>query len=157
MLRHSEDETLLDRIESAADALRSHLRSGLDGAGIPLAPLEARALLYLQAHPGCSQADFVHAAGRDKGQVARLVKLLGERGLLVNLPDRDDRRIGRLWLTDAGQALGTQVRAARLEGGRELLAGLDARERARLATLLGKFGGSTPPGAASDDMPGAAD
>ena len=74
--------------------------------------------------------------GRDKAQVARVVKLLIERALVVSLPDEQDRRLNRLWLTQAGQALNRRAAKLRAELAEKMLQGFDQGKRARLGRML---------------------
>jgi DNA-binding MarR family transcriptional regulator len=131
---------LLDLLNQLMYAVNAQLRADMDASALGLAPMEAQALAFLQRNPGCTQADFVQYIGRDKAQVARLVKPLIERALVVSLPDEQDRRLNRLWLTEAGQEL--QRRAARIRAGlaEKMLGGFDPGKRARLARMLERMG-----------------
>lgn len=138
---------VLDLLGNLAYTLNARLRTGLDGEGLALAPMEALALSYLQANPGCSQADFVQFLGRDKAQVARIVKPLIERALVVSIADGADRRLNRLWLTEDGKAAQRKAGRQRCLVAEAMLDGLDEKQRARLGKLLGKM-------AQALDMPG---
>jgi DNA-binding MarR family transcriptional regulator len=112
-------------------------RSLRDGAH-ELAHMEAKALGYFARHPGATQSDLVAHAGRDKAQVARLIRTLRERGLLDATPDAQDRRITRLALTEAGQAMHTELHRDDGRLADAALAGIGPDERAVLFALLGK-------------------
>lgn len=132
----TEGNALLDLLNQLMYAVNAQLRADMESGSLGLAPMEAQALAFLQSNPGCTQADFVQYIGRDKAQVARVVKLLIERALVVSLPDEQDRRLNRLWLTQAGQALNrraTRVRAALAD---KMLQGFDPARRTRLARML---------------------
>lgn len=75
-------------------------------------------------------------SGRDKAQLARLIKSLRERGLLIGDADENDRRNIRLRLSDAGQAVqhALHQRARRL--GAQAVAGLSGEEHRQLIALL---------------------
>lgn len=76
--------------------------------------------------------------GLSKSQVSAAVDLLAERGLLDRLPDRADRRVVHLALTEAGAALarqGRQIQSACLE---KLFSGLTPAETDRFQQLLEK-------------------
>ncbi|MGZ3181063.1 MAG: MarR family winged helix-turn-helix transcriptional regulator [Telluria sp.] len=135
-MSHQEEALFLDEVDRLADAVKGRLRAALEAEGVGLAPMEARTLAWLQRHPGCSQADFGKQSGRDKAQVARLVKPLVERGLVATLPDAADRRVTRLWLTEAGAALHQRATRQRSRLARALVAGIEPRERARALALL---------------------
>ncbi|MEV0698593.1 MarR family transcriptional regulator [Saccharopolyspora sp. NPDC050389] len=50
--------------------------------------------------------------GCDKTNITGMVDRLERRSLLTRVPDRSDRRISRLSLTDEGKALGGELREA---------------------------------------------
>lgn len=134
-----EGNALLDLLNQLMYAVNAQLRTDMDGSALGLAPMEAQALAFLQSNPGCTQADFVQYSGRDKAQVARLVRLLIERALVVSLPDEQDRRLNRLWLTQAGQALNKRAARVRAELAEKMLQGFDPAKRARLGRMLGRM------------------
>lgn len=67
-----------------------------------LGPLHLHALCLCQRSPGATQQQLVQSMGRDKGQMARLIRELEDRQLLVRTPDERDRRVWRLSLTPEG-------------------------------------------------------
>ena len=69
-----------------------------------LTHMEAKALGFFGRNPGATQSDLVAHSGRDKAQLARLIKNLREKGLLEASTDGEDRRSVRLALTAAGKA-----------------------------------------------------
>lgn len=139
-MSHSADGVaVLDLLNQLSYTLTTRLRTQLEAEGIGLAPLEAVALSFLQANPGCSQADFVQFLGRDKAQVARIVKPLIERALVVSIADGADRRLNRLWLTEEGKALQRRAGRQRFLLAEAMMADFDEKQRARAAKLLRKM------------------
>lgn len=110
-------------------------RSLRDGAH-ELAHMEAKALGYFARHPGATQSDMVAHAGRDKAQVARLIRTLRERGLVDATVDEQDRRITRLALTPAGEAMHAALHQDDGRLAEAALAGIGEAERAALLALL---------------------
>ena len=98
--------------------------------------MDSRVLGYFGRNPGTTQSDLAQHSGRDKTQLARLIKGLRDCGLLDGEPDPSHRGNTRLSLTDAGQA----VRRALQQQGKRLnaaaVAGTTAAERAQLTQLL---------------------
>nr|WP_295772824.1 MarR family transcriptional regulator [Rhodoferax sp.] len=98
--------------------------------------MDSKVLGFFGHNPGATQSDLAQHSGRDKAQLARLIKGLRDRGLLDGEADPSDRRNTRLSLTDAGQA----VRRALQQQGKRLndaaVAGMDAAEREQLTQLL---------------------
>lgn len=127
---------ILESVHAVMHALRSRLhrvaRDGPDG----LSPMDARVLVFYARHPGATQSELSAHAGRDKGQVARLVASLRAQGLLEAQPDPVDRRSVRLQLTPEGRAAQQALQRQRRRLADQACAGLDEEERAVLQGLL---------------------
>ncbi len=112
-------------------------RAGRD-APLALTHMESKVLGFFARHPGATQSELAAHAGRDKGQLARLVAGLRERGLLEAHADAADRRSVRLQLTAEGQA----ADQARRRRGKRLSAaavqGLSEAEQRQLLALLAR-------------------
>lgn len=114
------------------------MRSGAHDDADELAHMEMKALGYFARHPGATQSDLVAHSGRDKGQVARLIRTLRERGLLDGEADERDKRSTRLRLSDAGRAAHAAFHRHDGEVAEAALADLNPTERAVLAALLAR-------------------
>lgn len=112
-----------------------------DGAH-DLTHLEGKVLGFFARHPGATQSDLIAHSGRDKAQLARLVRTLRDKDLLEATVDEADRRSTRLHVTEAGKAISRTL----LRGGEKLaqvaVAGLDDGERRQLLALLEKVRGN---------------
>lgn len=75
----------------------------------------------------------------DKGQLSRLVKSLGERGLIDTETDPDDLRTIRLCVTEDGRAVHGRVLARALERNERFISALEPEELATLFALLDKL------------------
>lgn len=135
-----------DRLLAVMHGLRRHLQQALREDAEGLNPMEARCLNYFALHEDHTQSDLVQHAGRDKAQIARLVKGLHERGLLQGQADPADGRVQRLRLTPAGQALQRRLQQHRARFEKALTAGLSAQERATLLALLDRLQHNLPGG-----------
>jgi DNA-binding MarR family transcriptional regulator len=133
------DEEYIDLVHTLMFSLKGSMRATLEAEDTGLAPMEARALHFLQSHPGCPQSEFVQATGRDKAQVTRLFKPLVERGLVATIADESDRRLQRLWLTESGSQLQRRIARHRTALARKMLDGLGSKERIQAAALLRKM------------------
>jgi len=100
--------------------------------------MDGKVLGFFGRHPGATQSDLALHSGRDKAQLARLIKGLRDRGLLSGEVDENDRRHVRLVLTAEGQAVqrALQQQAKRLSA--QAVAGLSAQEHRQLLALLGR-------------------
>ena len=134
----SPDEDVLEAIHIVMHLFRSRQHRVLKDAEHDVSHMEAKALGFFARHPGATLSDLVQHSGRDKGQMARLVGGLRERGLLDAAADEDDRRSLRLTGSAAAKealaALGQQAR--RLSA--QAVKGLDAQERSQLLALLAR-------------------
>jgi DNA-binding MarR family transcriptional regulator len=97
---------------------------------------EWRVLAVLARHPGLSAAEVAARTRMDAVAVSRAVsRLLAARRLRRSVA-RDDRRRSVLAVTAAGAAVYRQVAPLALDYERQLLATLDAAERAALDSAL---------------------
>ncbi|GAA3913315.1 MarR family winged helix-turn-helix transcriptional regulator [Luteimonas lutimaris] len=126
---------LINAIERRTTARMQRL---LREAGVGLAAMEARTLRFVARHPGCTQSDIVRASGRDKAQIARIIKILRERDF-IGPPAGGGRRPQPLALTATGTAIHSHAESLRADTARELVAGLGPDERSQLEALLGRL------------------
>ena len=129
-------DDVLELVHAVMHLFRARQYRALDELALGLTHMEGKVLGFFARHPGATQSDLAQHSGRDKAQLARLIKTLRERGLLSAEADADDRRNLRLQLTEAGQEL---QRALRLQGRRlegRAVAGLSTADRERLVALL---------------------
>ncbi|MBA2961117.1 MULTISPECIES: MarR family winged helix-turn-helix transcriptional regulator [Ramlibacter] len=129
-------EDVLEAIHGVMHLYRSRQYRVLRDSPQAVTHMESKVLGFVARHPGATQSELVAQSGRDKGQLARLVGGLKERGLLDARPDEADRRVLRLQLTAQGQAADQALRrqARRLSG--VAVQGFSDAERAQLADLL---------------------
>ncbi|WP_229491531.1 MarR family winged helix-turn-helix transcriptional regulator [Massilia sp. HP4] len=117
---------------------RSRQLRGLRGGPHELAHMEMKALGYFARHPGATQSDLVAHSGRDKAQVARLIRALREGQLLEATADEQDRRSTRLSLSAAGEEIFAGLHRQSGALGQVALAGLSGDEQAQLGGLLAR-------------------
>ena len=127
---------ILELVHSVMHQYRSLQYQVLRDGPHDVTHMESKVLGYFGRHAGATQSTLAQHSGRDKAQLARLIKALRERGLLDGAEDAADRRTVSLSLTTAGRAvLATlQQQSKRLEA--SAVAGLSAAERQQLAQLL---------------------
>ncbi len=138
-------DEVLELVHQVMHQFRAQLFQALRAGAQELTHMESKTLGFFARRPGATQSDLVQHTGRDKAQIARLIKVLRERGLLDAQADLHDRRNLRLSPTAQGQALQQALRrqAAALES--RAVAGLNAEERALLRTLLRKVRANLAP------------
>jgi len=128
----------LETMHAIVHLYRSRQLRGLRGGPHELAHMEMKALGYFARHPGATQSDLVAHSGRDKAQVARLIRALREAQLLEAAADAQDRRSTRLSLSAAGQEVFEGLHRQSSVVAAAALAGLSDEEQALLTTLLAR-------------------
>ncbi|HEX7663072.1 MAG TPA: helix-turn-helix domain-containing protein [Polyangiaceae bacterium] len=134
----SDDETLLALVEQTVDVMRSALADATADDEAGLVRMEMRALGFLARHDGATAGDLVKRSGRDKGQIARIVAQLIERGLVVREAGVD-RRTHALRLTAEGRAVQRRLERRRSRAAAAVFGRFSATEREQLAALLGRI------------------
>lgn len=128
----------LEAMHAIVHLYRSRQLRGLRSGPHELAHMEMKALGYFARHPGATQSDLVAHSGRDKAQVARLIRVLREAQLLEAAADEQDRRSTRLTLSAAGQEVFAGLHRQSGALGEAALAGLSEDEQAQLMALLAR-------------------
>ncbi len=128
-------DAVFERIHEIMFLFRSLLQQTLRDEGEEVGGIAMKVLGFFARKPGATQIELVQHSGRDKGQVARLVKMLSERGLLQREASAAGRRSG-LTLTEPGLVLHRRLQRQRAQLANKLAATLSAKERSRLNQLL---------------------
>ena len=129
------DGDVLDAIHTVMHLVRHRQ---MVGAGTDLNPMEAKVLGFFARNPGATQSALAVHSGRDKGQLARLVNGLKEKGLLQAQPDDKDRRVTCLTLTEPALAIHAQWRRQRKRLSAAAVLGLTEEEHRQLMVLLSR-------------------
>lgn len=134
----SPDE-VLEAVHAVMHQYRSRQLRALREQAEGLSHMDSRVLGFFARHPGATLTDLVAHAGRDKGQLARLVTGLKDRGLLEARADESDRRSSRLHLTEAGRQAHQLLRrqGRRLSG--VAVRGFSDADRQQLVELLARL------------------
>ncbi len=104
-----------------------------------LTTLEVQVLLFLiNNSPFDTARDVVLLRGLSKSQVSTAVEQLTLRGLLTRSPDRADRRVVHLVMTDFGRAIAVEAQRTQGDCLRALFETLSDEEARRLEALLEK-------------------
>ncbi|MRW93543.1 MarR family transcriptional regulator [Duganella sp. FT80W] len=115
---------------------RARQLRGLRDNAHELTHMEYKAMGFFHRHPGATQGDLVNHSGRDKAQLARLLKNLRDQGLLDASPDPADRRITRLALSTQGQQVFHSLNALGQQTSHAAVAGMSSEQLQQLQTLL---------------------
>lgn len=107
-------------------------------SGVELSHMEARVLSFFAGNPGATLSALMSHSGRDKGQLARVISGLRQRGLLDAQPDEHDRRNLRVYLTTAGKDIADVLCIQKHQLSRLAVQGLSDDEERILASLLAR-------------------
>jgi len=129
---------VFESVHRVMHLFRAEQYRGLRDGPHALTHLEGRLLGFFARKPGATLRDLTTHFGRDKGQLARLIKSLKKQGLLRAEDNEGDRRSVRLRLTSEGLAVHRllQRQARRLE--KVAVQGLRPKDCCQLLTLLHK-------------------
>jgi DNA-binding MarR family transcriptional regulator len=95
-------------------------------------------LSRLHRHPGASQTELAEMLEVEKASAGRMVDRMERNGWVVRRPDSTDRRINRIHLTPEAEKIHKRMWVIAEATVDDALAGLNLRERAELARLLGE-------------------
>jgi len=140
---HSNKEPeLLDLVHTVMHQYRSQQYQVLRDGPHDITHMESKVLGFFGHHAGATQSELAQHSGRDKAQLARLIKALRERGLLDGEAGADDRRSVSLSLTAAGQAVLRTLQQQTRRLNARAVAGFDAAEQKQLLALLQRVKGN---------------
>jgi DNA-binding MarR family transcriptional regulator len=114
--------------------LRRSTGRGFDAAG--LTQSQAELLRLVGRQPGISVREAAAELGLVPNTASTLVSKLAADGLLIRSVDADDRRVGRLRLTEPAQRIADESRAARRATLAAVVDELDAEQVEHLALGL---------------------
>ena len=131
-----DDDDVLELMHRLMHLYRAQQYQALRGGPHDITHMESKVLSFFGRHARATQSDLAAHSGRDKAQLARLVKGLRERGLLDGEADPEDRRNLRLQLTEAGRAVLARLHRQGRQLAARAVTGLDAAEQMQLLALL---------------------
>lgn len=132
----NQSEQVFDAIHSVMHLYRARQLRGLRDTPHELTHMEYKAMGFFARHPGATQGDLVAHSGRDKAQLARLLKGLRDKQLLDAEADENDRRITRLTLSAEGKRIFNSLHDLGVQASSAAVTGMSAEQLAQLQTLL---------------------
>ncbi len=139
------ENDVLELIHSVMHQYRSQQFRVLREGEHDVTHMDTKVLGFFGRHPGSTQSDLAQHSGRDKAQLARLVKGLRERELLAAAVDEGDRRNVRLSLTPQGAAIQRSLHRQARRLGEQAVKGFSEAERGQLVALLRRVQGNLDP------------
>jgi DNA-binding MarR family transcriptional regulator len=131
-------DAVLDLVHTVMHQFRSRQYQVLRDGPYAVTHMDSKVMGFFAHHPGATLSDLAQHSGRDKAQLARLVKGLRERELLVGEPDAADRRNVRLRLSEPGRTVQEALRREGRALNERAVAGLSITEQATLVDLLAR-------------------
>lgn len=131
-------DDVLEAMHTVMHLARARHHALLREGGHDMPPMEGKVLGFFARQPGATLKELAEHSGRDKGQLAKLIQSLRERGLLEARADEADRRVTRLYPTEPAQAMHKLVQRQRRQLADQAVAGMAPAERASLLELLEK-------------------
>jgi DNA-binding MarR family transcriptional regulator len=132
----NQSEQVFDAIHSIMHLFRARQLRGLRDNPHELTHMEYKALGFFARHPGATQGDLVAHSGRDKAQLARLLKGLRDKQLLEAEADAADRRITRLKPSAQGLDIFNSLRELGAQASGAAVDGMTAEQLTQLQALL---------------------
>ena len=122
--------------------LRRHFNRRASALGVTTA--QWRALAWLGHEPGLKQVELAERLDVEPITAGRIVDRLEESGLVARQPDPVDRRVWRLFLTDAARPIHERLASLADEMAEQVFEGLGTEEieamRAKLALIRENVG-----------------
>lgn len=112
---------------------------------LDLRPGELTVIVLLEGNPGVRQGVLAEALKIKRAHMAKMVRALGEAGLIRREVPEDDRRAVELYLTEAGATLARRLRPAVTAHEARTPPTLTPAETATLKRLLRKYLALTDP------------
>jgi DNA-binding MarR family transcriptional regulator len=132
----AERDEVLELMHAVMHQVRARQLRGVGQSPHDIGPMEGKVLGFFSRQPGATQSDLVAHTGRDKGQIARLIAGLKDKGLLQAQPDTHDGRVTRLNLSEDAQAMHLDVQRQRQKLSALAMVGMSAEQRCQLKELL---------------------
>ncbi len=129
-------EDILESIHTIMHLVRTEQYRVLRDGPYDLTHMEGKILGFFAKNPGATLGALAKKLGRDKGQVARLIKTVKDQGLLTAQNAVGDRRQVRLELTAEGRAVRQSLERQLGSLAKSAIKGLNREECNRLAVLL---------------------
>ncbi|HTD04431.1 MarR family winged helix-turn-helix transcriptional regulator [Undibacterium sp.] len=134
--RQGPEDGVLDLIHTIMHQYRSQQYQVLRDGPHDVTHMESKVLNYFERHPSATQSDLAQHTGRNKAQLARLIKGLRDREFLNGEIDEADRRNVKLSLTATGKSIQHTLQRQAKRLNTKAVGGLNNEEQQQLLKLL---------------------
>jgi DNA-binding MarR family transcriptional regulator len=121
-------------LTSVSRSVKTHLESRLLAHGVHAG--QQFILESLWREDGLTPGELAHRIGVETPTVTRAAQRMEVTGLVKRIPDPEDARLVRVYLTERGRDVQTHLPALLRAATEEALAGLGQEERTELVSLL---------------------
>lgn len=118
---------------------RVNIRNAVNANELGLNGMHVRCLHVIANTPACTANSLVKGMGKDKAQIARLIKDMIAKGWIEKHASREDRRSQILTLSDNGRELHNKISVIEEELESTVLQGLSDREVAEFLRIAEKM------------------
>jgi len=130
---------LREYILSLTQYYRVNIRAAVNASELGLNAMHVRCLFVIANTPDCTANCIVKNMGRDKAQIARLVKEMLAKGWLEKQANSEDKRSQILTLSASGSQLQQKISVLEQDLENTILSGLSAGDVADFQRIAGKM------------------
>lgn len=131
--------TLREYIFSLSQFYRVNIRSAVNASELGLNGMHVRCMFIIGKTKECTANDMVKQMGRDKAQIARLVKEMLEKGWIVKQASEIDKRSQILSLSNTGADLQLKISVLEQKLEKRIVAGLSTQEVKEFQRICAKM------------------
>ncbi len=122
-------ETSFGRVLGSAHmAMFRYLSRLMRDEGLPITPDQFRVLTHLWGKDGLQQSELAICTNRNRANVTRIIDILEKKDIVKRMPDPDDRRVHKIYLTEKGKALREPTARCALQSIEDSLKGVSKEE-----------------------------
>lgn len=136
------DKTILPWVGKTGKMLHIFMGDKLKQQGLNISMEQAIILKILHEEDGRPQNDMALVTNRHKATLTRLLDTMEKNHLVVRIPDKEDKRVKRIYLTKLGRQYFTAMGKVFEEAANEVQKGLTKTEIKTLISILKKVQGN---------------
>jgi DNA-binding MarR family transcriptional regulator len=132
------EESIMPWLGKTGKMMFLFMANKLKQHGLNMSMEQAIILKILHHEDGQTQNDMAHVTNRHKATLTRLLDTMEKNHLVVRIPDPNDKRVKRIYLTKHGRQYYEAMTPAFKEASQELQMGLTQTEISTLISILKK-------------------
>lgn len=139
---HTIEDSILPWLGKAGKMVFIFMADKLKQHGLNMSMEQAIILKILHEEDGRPQNDMAHVTNRHKATLTRLLDTMEKNHLVVRIPDPNDKRVKRVYLTKQGKSHFESMKPVFQEASEEVQKGLTKTEIKTLISILKKVQGN---------------